>query len=64
MLSPFFKLALEIKRMHVQELSRAEPHEFMQPEPFAQRLDVPLPILMFGWWDFSEVRGAQWAGGE
>lgn len=50
--------------MHVQELSQAEPHEFMQPDPFAQRLDVPLPILMFDWWDFSVVRGSQWAGGE
>lgn len=51
----------------MQELSRAEPHEFMQPEPFAQRLDVLLPILMFDWWDFSWVRGLsrlQAAGGE
>lgn len=63
MLSPFFKLALEIERMHVQELSRAEPHEFMQPEPFAQRLDVPLAILASDWWDFSGVRGSQWAAG-
>lgn len=33
-----------IERIHLQELSQAEAHWYMESKLFAQRLDVPLPI--------------------
>lgn len=46
-----------MERTHLQELSRAEVHRFMQSELFARRLSVLLPILKFCFCYFSVVLG-------
>lgn len=52
----FLNSPLGIERIHLQELSRAEAHQFMQSELFAQRLNLLLPILKLHFCCFSAAR--------
>lgn len=54
----FLNLPLGLERVHLQELSRAEPRWFVPSKLFAQRLNALLPILSFYLCYFSAVRGA------
>lgn len=51
----FLNSPMGMERSHLQELSRAEAHRFMQSELFARRLSVLLPILKFCFCYFSVV---------